>query len=85
MPGLGVYIDVACVCMDHLSSRWHATLWPSVATAQLSLAMLGSPLPTSALAVAPPTAKAALTLSHILAHTIAAYTCPAKSMNGARW
>ena len=29
MPGLGVYIDVACACMDHLSSRQHTTPQPS--------------------------------------------------------
>ena len=29
MPGLGVYIDMACACTDHLSSRRHTTPRPS--------------------------------------------------------
>ena len=49
---------MACACTDHLSSRQHAALWPSVAAAQLGSTTLGSPLPTSARAVTPPTTKA---------------------------
>ena len=51
MPGLGVYIDVACACMDHLSSQRHTAPQSSVATARHARL-------TSALAVTPPAAKA---------------------------